>query len=265
MLSLKRDLLFNLPARPVRPLQASLLQVPVRGHCCSLPYRSASLLTVKANLLPDPVRCQYCSLLDRSVTLWSGKANLPQVPVRYQCCSLQAQPTRLVPISSCKKVLPTSSVAGAAAQQDPEPDFDHQTDPISPVHPMEDEDEVSDQEAGIPEPESDQQLSEEQNYQEMSGLSGHSWAGTKYQNLKVQPLLKMITSFAIPRTQPTGKVSVKLPSDVCCHKMEKLNQTLTEGYPTHSSDTSGLSRDQFIKVPHTQKNPEPTDFDLVLQ
>ena len=35
--------------------------------------------------------------------------------------------------------------------------------------------------------------------------------------------------------------------------MEKLNLTLTKGYPTHSSDTSGLCRDQFIKVHRTQK------------
>ena len=34
--------------------------------------------------------------------------------------------------------------------------------------------------------------------------------------------------------------------------MEKLNLTLTQGYPAHSSDTSELSRDQIIKVPYTQ-------------
>ena len=35
--------------------------------------------------------------------------------------------------------------------------------------------------------------------------------------------------------------------------MEKLNLTLTEGYPKHSTDINGLSKDQFVKVPHTQK------------
>ena len=60
--------------------------------------------------------------------------------------------------------------------------------------------------------------------------------------------------FAGPRTQPTGKVSVKLQSDEwLCSKMEKLKNTLMEGYPTCSPDTSGLTRDPFVKVPRTQK------------
>ena len=51
--------------------------------------------------------------------------------------------------------------------------------------------------------------------------------------------------FAGSRVQPTGKVSVKLPVDNwLCRKMEKLNLTITEGYP---SETAGLHRDQFVK------------------
>ena len=47
--------------------------------------------------------------------------------------------------------------------------------------------------------------------------------------------------FAGPRTQLTVKMSVKLPSDDwLCWKMEKVNLTLIEGYPTCPSDTSGL-------------------------
>ena len=47
---------------------------------------------------------------------------------------------------------------------------------------------------------------------------------------------------------------MKLPSDHwLCWKMKKLNLSLIEGYPTCGTDTSGLSRDQFIKVPCTQK------------
>ena len=34
---------------------------------------------------------------------------------------------------------------------------------------------------------------------------------------------------------------------------ERLNLSFTEGYPTCSTGTSGLSKDQFINVPHTQK------------
>ena len=46
--------------------------------------------------------------------------------------------------------------------------------------------------------------------------------------------------FAGLRTQGSGKVPVKLPSDEwLCRKMEKLNITeaLTEGYPTCGSET----------------------------
>ena len=41
--------------------------------------------------------------------------------------------------------------------------------------------------------------------------------------------------------------------------MEKLNLTLTEGYPTHSG-ISGLSKDQFFKVHRT-----PKWYDVYLQ
>ena len=47
--------------------------------------------------------------------------------------------------------------------------------------------------------------------------------------------------FAVSRTQPTGKVSVKLPvDDWLCKKMDKQNLTITEGYPARNTDTAGL-------------------------
>ena len=45
-------------------------------------------------------------------------------------------------------------------------------------------------------------------------------------------------SFAGSRTQLPGKVLVRLPSDTClCRKMEKLNNNVTEGYPSCSFET----------------------------
>ena len=42
--------------------------------------------------------------------------------------------------------------------------------------------------------------------------------------------------FAGSHVQPTGKVSVKLPvDDWLCKKMDKLNLTITEGYPAQRS------------------------------
>ena len=76
--------------------------------------------------------------------------------------------------------------------------------------------------------------------------------------------------FAGSRLQPTGKVSVKLPVDewICC-KMEKLNLTITEGYPARNAETAGLVWDQFIKPPRSSKwydmhtNKKDSDFSTV--
>ena len=60
--------------------------------------------------------------------------------------------------------------------------------------------------------------------------------------------------FAGSRVQPTGKVSVKLPvGDWLCRKMEKLNVTITEGYPSRNTETAGLLRDQFVKTPRSSR------------
>ena len=88
MLSLQRDLFFNLLVWPVRLLQASLLPVPVRCQCRSLPDWSARLLPVKASLLPVPVRCQCRSLPDWSARLLPVKASLLPVPVRCHYASV---------------------------------------------------------------------------------------------------------------------------------------------------------------------------------
>ena len=59
--------------------------------------------------------------------------------------------------------------------------------------------------------------------------------------------------FAGLRSQSTGKLSVKPPSDDWLRwKLEKLNLALPEGYPTCNSETDGLSKDQFVKVHYTQ-------------
>ena len=58
--------------------------------------------------------------------------------------------------------------------------------------------------------------------------------------------------FAGSRTPHTGKVSVKVPVDEwLCRKFKKLDLTVQEGYPSRSSETAGLTRDQFVKPPKT--------------
>ena len=99
----------------------------------------------------------------------------------------------------------------------------------------------------------DQELSEEASYREtIRGM--RSFMGWH----KVPEFESVSSSddnpFAGSRVQPTSKVSVKLPvDDWLCKKMEKLNLTITEGYPARNIDTAGLLKDQFIKPPRSSR------------
>ena len=101
-----------------------------------------------------------------------------------------------------------------------------------------------------PRDEDDQEPTEEANYREtMRGVRS-------FMNWHKVPEFETVSStaddnpFAGARVQPTGKVSVKLPvDDWLCRKMSNLNVTITEGYPTRNTDSTGLLRDQFIKPP----------------
>ena len=48
-------------------------------------------------------------------------------------------------------------------------------------------------------------------------------------------------------------MSVQPPTDErLCRKLSKLNLTLVEGYPSCSSETGGLQKDQFVKLARSQ-------------
>ena len=50
-----------------------------------------------------------------------------------------------------------------------------------------------------------------------------------------------------------ARVSVAMPpDDWLCQKLERLNTMVAEGYPSRSQDSSGLKKDQFIKMPKSQ-------------
>ena len=50
-----------------------------------------------------------------------------------------------------------------------------------------------------------------------------------------------------------ARVSVAMPpDDWLCQKLERLNTAVAEGYPSRSQDSSGLKKDQFIKMPKSQ-------------
>ena len=52
--------------------------------------------------------------------------------------------------------------------------------------------------------------------------------------------------------RPT-RISVAMhPDDWLCQKLEQLNLTVAEGYPSRAQDSTGLKKEQFIKVPKSQ-------------
>ena len=106
----------------------------------------------------------------------------------------------------------------------------------------------------LPDTATDQDLSEDANYREtIRGVrSFMNWHHIPdYDNSAAS---MDDNPFAGSRVKTTGKVSVKLPVDEwLCKKLEKLNVTIAEGYPSRNSETSGLLRDQFVKTPRFSK------------
>ena len=99
----------------------------------------------------------------------------------------------------------------------------------------------------------DQSLSEEQTYSKtMRGIRSYmGWnhipdMDTSTSNSDDNP-------FAGSKVQTSGKVSVQMPADDwLCSKLGKMNITLVEGYPTLSSEASGLLKDQFLRPAKSQ-------------
>ena len=115
------------------------------------------------------------------------------------------------------------------------------------------EGELSDQEHDTTAADPDQTLSEEQNYREtMRGIRFFiGW--THIPDMDTAASTADDNPFAFPKAQPTGMISVSMPTDEwLCNKMGKLNLTLTEGYPSRSSDAGGLLKDQFVRPLRSQ-------------
>ena len=54
-------------------------------------------------------------------------------------------------------------------------------------------------------------------------------------------------------TKTSSKVSVAMPADDwLCQKLERINLTVAEGYPSRSQEAGGLRTDQFICTPKPQ-------------
>ena len=109
------------------------------------------------------------------------------------------------------------------------------------------EDELSDIEQDIFLTDADQALSEKQNYREtVRGIRSYmGWSHIPDVDSDLSS--SEDNPFATPKQQSTGKISVNLPTDGwLCRKMDRLNLTLVQGYPSRSSEAGGLQKDQFI-------------------
>ena len=122
-----------------------------------------------------------------------------------------------------------------------------------PVELFVEEGELSDQDPEAPSADPDLTLSEEQTYREtMSGIRSFMGWG-HIPEVDTTASKSEDNPFAGPKAQPTGKTSVSMPTDEwLCNKMGKLNLTLTEGYPSCSSEDGGLLKDQFVRAPKSQ-------------
>ena len=99
----------------------------------------------------------------------------------------------------------------------------------------------------------DQAISEEQMYREtMQGIRSYmGWSHIP--DMETYTNTSEDNPFACPKTQVPGKVSVLMPADDwLCRKLNKLNLTLVEGYPSRSSEASGLLKNQFLRPAKSQ-------------
>ena len=141
----------------------------------------------------------------------------------------------LRPIAGTSSVLPTQQ------QLDPEMDTDIGSDSLPDISDKCEEGELSDLDQDVSLTDAYQAMSEEQDYREtMRGI--RSYMGWSH----IPDVDSALASsednpFAAPKQQPAGKISVQLPTDEwLCHKMDRLNLTLIQGYPSKGSEARGL-------------------------
>ena len=158
-------------------------------------------------------------------------------------------------VSSRSSSAPAGRQSPLAMDTDSDSDFSDQP----PVDIFVEEGELSDAVSTDP-----TRPSEDQNYREtMRGIRSYmGWSHIP--DMNTTATTSDDNPFVGPQSQPTGKVSVKMPADEwLCKKMGKLNLTLVEGYPSRSSEAGGLLNDHFIALIHpiqwTIANPVGAD------
>ena len=186
------------------------------------------------------------------VTYTTGQeTDLPAVVYRPE---VQPPGPTAIPSTTAKQSS-TSHPGSVAPVEDPVAESDQFSDRASS---LDDEGEVSDCVSTSPDREElldmDQELTAEQTYRETLRGVRSFMAWNDIPEFDTSSSSQDDNPFTSSKSSHSGKVSVKVPVDEwLCKKMEKLHITVQEGYPSRTSETAGLARDQFIKSPKTLK------------
>ena len=99
----------------------------------------------------------------------------------------------------------------------------------------------------------DQPLSQEQMYRETMRCI-HSFMGWSHVlDIDSATNTSEDNPFAGPKVPGPGKVSVQMSTeDWLCKKLQKLNTTVVEGYPSRGSEAGSLSKDVFLRPAKSQ-------------
>ena len=221
------------------------------------PVVLSSLLPPSSDLLPTNRPSQIClvpAIQLHKDRLPANRLKPANISVQLiQTCQVLTQRNSL--LASRFRYSPTLTnlqicLAHSDSSMDTDTDSDLSDRP--PVDLFVEEGELSDPDQD-PSTDPDQTLSEDQTYREtLRGIRSYmGW--NQIPDIESTTATGDDNPFAGPRSQPVGKVSVRLPTDDwLCNKMAKLNVTLVEGYPSRSSEAGGLLRDQFVRPPKSQ-------------
>ena len=141
----------------------------------------------------------------------------------------------------------TTGVSGTGQSFSAEQDVSDVDSNLDRSDKASDEGEISDSETT--------EQNEEMNYREMcrSVRAFLGWTHIPDFELSVSDGDRSDNPWKGKHPRKTGKVSVELPpDDWLCHKMEKLNCRVAEGYPSRSQESAGLKVDQYIRTPKSQ-------------
>ena len=152
------------------------------------------------------------------------------------------------PLGSTGSASPTLQKSGKDSISSLDSDTNSQISDTPPVELFAEEGDFSE------DPEFEQELptSEEQTYREtMRGI--RSFMGWSHIPDMDSSNPSDDNPFAGPKAPLPSKVSVQMPTeDYLCRKLSKLNLTMTEGYPSRTTEAGSLPMDHFLRPPKPQ-------------